>query len=206
MPVLHIAIVMKPMYGNNAQNVTQHNTAAFNIDASRISIPDGDAKQATAGKRAGKWGIQEGSCSYKKGTGATYTTEGRWPSNVILAHNQLCQNQGYKLFKSDGHWTNKREVGKNGIYGKFNPMDIDRGNIAANEGGKEVFQDWNCHSDCPVGKLDEQSGDRPSGNSIGNAQKGKVTDKDITPLRRGTLIPRFDKGGASRFFKQVKEK
>ena len=29
-------------------------------------------------------GCSGGGCSYEKGTGATFTTEGRWPANTIL--------------------------------------------------------------------------------------------------------------------------
>ena len=49
--------------------------------------------------------------------------------------------------------------------------------------------------------LDEQSGERPSGKSNNNAPKGE--SGRLTPLRRGTLIPRNDSGGASRFFLNV---
>jgi DNA modification methylase len=55
-----------------------------------------------------------------------------------------------------------------------------------------------CHEDCPVKQLDEQSGNRKGGSGNGNAIIGE-SGKNI-PLRRGTLIPRFDEGGASRFF------
>lgn len=46
--------------------------------------------------------------------------------------------------------------------------------------------------------LDEQSGERASGKSNNNAKIGE--SGDVTPLRRGGLISRNDKGGASRFF------
>lgn len=50
-------------------------------------------------------------------------------------------------------------------------------------------------------ELDKQSGERPSGKSNNNAPKGE--SGRLTPLRRGTLIPRNDTGGASRFFLNV---
>ena len=46
--------------------------------------------------------------------------------------------------------------------------------------------------------LDEQSGERASGKSNNNAKIGE--SGNVTPLRRGRLISRNDKGGASRFF------
>lgn len=48
--------------------------------------------------------------------------------------------------------------------------------------------------------LDEQSGERPSGKSNGNAKVGESSNGAVKPMRRGNLIPRNDTGGASRFF------
>ena len=48
--------------------------------------------------------------------------------------------------------------------------------------------------------LDEQSGERPSGKSNGNATVGENSNGAIQPMRRGNLISRNDTGGASRFF------
>jgi len=53
---------------------------------------------------------------------------------------------------------------------------------------------------CAAQLLDEQSGDRPSGKSNNNALVGESSKGCIPPIRRGTLTPRFDSGGASRFF------
>lgn len=52
--------------------------------------------------------------------------------------------------------------------------------------------------------LDEQSGNRPSGKGNGNAKVGETSNGSIPPLRRGKLVSRNDKGGASRFFYQAK--
>ncbi|OSA95687.1 UNVERIFIED_ORG: hypothetical protein B2H93_04510 [Clostridium botulinum] len=49
--------------------------------------------------------------------------------------------------------------------------------------------------------LDKQSGERASGKSNNNAPKGE--SGRLTPLRRGTLVPRNDTGGASRFFLNI---
>ena len=49
--------------------------------------------------------------------------------------------------------------------------------------------------------IDKQSGERASGKSNNNAPKGE--GGKLTPLRRGTLVPRNDKGGASRFFLNI---
>lgn len=57
-----------------------------------------------------------------------------------------------------------------------------------------------CAPDCPVLRIDQQSGERPAGRGNGQAQVGVCSSGAITPLRRGRMIPRNDTGGASRFF------
>lgn len=52
-------------------------------------------------------------------------------------------------------------------------------------------------------ELDGQSGIRKSGTSNGNATIGENSHGNITPLKRGKLIPRNDIGGASRFFLNI---
>ena len=52
---------------------------------------------------------------------------------------------------------------------------------------------------CPVWRLGEQSGERKSGRSNNNAAVGEQS-RGVTPLRRGNLISRNDKGTAARFF------
>ncbi len=76
----------------------------------------------------------------------------------------------------------------------------------ADPDGREAIAAWDCHPDCPVGMLDEQSGER--GNNW-RADKGLmnsgcfagIADSGPTP-KDGTDGPRgyCDTGGASRFF------
>jgi len=51
--------------------------------------------------------------------------------------------------------------------------------------------------------LDNQSGERACGSGNGNAKVGESSNGVIAPLRRGTLTPRNDTGGASRFFLNI---
>lgn len=52
-------------------------------------------------------------------------------------------------------------------------------------------------------ELDNQSGERACGSGNGNAKVGENSNGVVTPLRRGTLTPRNDTGGASRFFLNI---
>ena len=67
---------------NNVANVLKHGTGGINIDGCRVDL-DGDKKQATAGRRTIKWGVNEGGSTYEKGTGAVYTETGRFPANIM---------------------------------------------------------------------------------------------------------------------------
>ncbi len=53
---------------------------------------------------------------------------------------------------------------------------------------------------CPCFILDQQSGNREAGKSNNDVQIGERSKGSIKSMRRGNLISRSDKGGASRFF------
>jgi hypothetical protein len=81
--MIAITITRKPLSeGTVATNVLKHGCGAINIDRSRVGT--GQVKQQTAGNRIVHWEVGGGACTYEKGTGARFTTEGRWPANLIL--------------------------------------------------------------------------------------------------------------------------
>jgi site-specific DNA-methyltransferase (adenine-specific) len=71
------------------------------------------------------------------------------------------------------------------------------------ENGEETIEDWNCHEDCPIKILDEQSGvSKSTGGRIGNkngAYSGIGVIGFTTKYEKGDS-GFGDKGGASRFF------
>lgn len=209
MKSLVITIIRRPLDGTLAQSALEHGTGAININASRISL-NGGTKQATAGNRTYKddsgWGVDAGGCSYEKGTGAVFTDEGRWPTNLILAHKPGCECVGVK--KVDGQ--NPKYVGKGkgkgdeGVYGPYSqgrPSGVGIG--YGDSDGKETVENWVCVEDCPVRNLDAQSGI-----SVSSVRQGGVGEY-LDPSREGWRFKRAeggfaDKGGASRFYKQFK--
>lgn len=184
-----------------AENVLKWRVGGINIDASRVS-----------GFNMTKGGCKFNSAFFESGE-SNFTkdfdeSKGRFPANVILSHHAECTCNGTKKVKSDGHHSGK--VPDNG--GLYNlglrPLE-DKGNIHAKNGMEEV-EDWNCHEDCPIRIMDEQSvsmgmhsagskkniGDynRKENNSIFNNSKGGIGQGEFGGKRFG------DKGGASRFF------
>lgn len=91
-----------------------------------------------------------------------------------------------------------RKTINGGNGGKILATETERRVVVPNETGRYPT---NIIMDEEAGKLlDEQSGERPSGKSNGNAKVGESSNGAIKPMRRGNLIPRNDTGGASRFF------
>lgn len=67
---------------------------------------------------------------------------------------------------------------------------------------EEIIEDWNCHEDCPIRILDEQSGESKSSKSqklyVNNTENRNV--KNSASGFRNPSSTYSDKGGASRFF------
>jgi site-specific DNA-methyltransferase (adenine-specific) len=120
------------------------------------------------------------------------TTQGRFPANVILTHHPDCECVGNKKVSSNSHFPNMKGYG-NIFGGKFEYL---------NEGERpkeETIEDWNCHEDCPIKILDEQSGVLKSGDMDGEYQGfGKNGIYGKSGKTKG--VSYGDKGGASRFF------
>lgn len=189
-----VTVARRPIEGATvASNVLLHGCGALNVDGSRVAA-DGVSNHA----RGAESSVSKGIYGDSKGQ-ETHQTEGqklgRWPANLVLEHREGCKCVGEKEVGHGsfmGAGSVKRTMPKFSTTKGWNanPLDV------------ETVTAWDCTPDCLVAALDEQSGNRPSGFANGLARIGEPSD-GTTPLRRGSLIPRTDVGGASRFFKQV---
>jgi site-specific DNA-methyltransferase (adenine-specific) len=69
------------------------------------------------------------------------------------------------------------------------------------ENGEETIENWNCHEDCPIKVLDEQSGERKAGGKVVGTEPSKTGQNGIyNTYNRIPNDPYSDTGGASRFF------
>lgn len=210
-----IIVARKPLEGTVAENVLRWGCGALNIGDSRIQGP------------AWKWGTQTdikgggyGSKRPSEGNVLARDVEsnpkGRWPANLILEHLPGCQKVGVAKVKGHKGYPN----GPGGVYShdyqqespaakSWNAFSTQQENQEwrghANPDGSEDIDQWECVEGCPVGDLGEQSGDRPPGQTNNGASVGE-SSKGVTPIRRGTLVPRSDTGTVARFFKQVQHK
>lgn len=189
-------------------NVVEHEAGALNIDACRVgtfksTTPSGfdryNDKLAEQGYRPG---------SYQKGTPPLPTSEGRWPSNVLLVHRDGCRCEGTRRVKGSAtsktfHDAYEGESTTGFLRGVSHP-----GNQHADADGLETVESWACEEGCPVAEIDLQSGVLTSGtgavkraSSAGQeGNRGAAYGAESRP--EGTpMISYGDTGGASRFFK-----
>lgn len=204
---LLVVVAMKPLDGTFVENALEHGVAGYNIDGSRVSYgsrgPDRPFSQKVNTKES-YWGTKD-SCDLQK-----YSTDGRYPSNVILMHHPDCQCVGTKKVKPSNGSGRAYEGGgdhENDVYGKGLKYRSGIFGIVG-EDGTETVDDWECAEGCPVKALDEQTEDRIHG--AGHARDGTQAVVSETYEASSYMtgpnrnMHRFgDSGGASRFFKQV---
>jgi site-specific DNA-methyltransferase (adenine-specific) len=190
-----------------AENILKWGVGGINIDASRIGLPKDDPQvKLREGKTIHAKGVNE---VYSNGVGKIegdyFNAQGRFPANIILTHHEDCECNGTKKVKGSGGGQ-ANHIGKdinNTILGKgYKRGD---GLPFGDENGKEEVEDWDCHEDCPIRILDEQSGVLKSGDIKPHKEKGTGTIYgngsgffSSTDYREVNF--KGDKGGASRFF------
>ena len=193
-----IVWAVKSPEGSYVDNVLRWGVGAVNVDECRVGVESDDNNKR---KATGKMGGSD-SCF---GVGNKYRPEtlikGRFPANIILSHHPECVQAGVNKAKSDGNWTGK-DLQKYEGWGMHH-KDYDKKDSSINPNGLETVESWNCHPDCPVRILDEQSGNLQSGRlEPWHTDKGKI--KNVFGKYEGRAIPQEGfgggSGGASRFF------
>jgi DNA modification methylase len=184
-----------------AENVLKWGTGGINIDGCRVG------NEIIKGKKAyvlGNGINMSGGLANKDYIPSD--SQGRFPANLILTHHPECECVGIKKVKAikGGKGENSMGgMGKNGIYGEYalDKLGANAGGLG-DENGEEQVEDWNCHPECPIKILDEQSGESKSSKSA----KLYVNDTEGRSVKNGASGHRSpnstyaDKGGASRFF------
>jgi hypothetical protein len=211
-----IHVLRKPLSeGTVAANVLKHGTGGLNIDASRISTDDNLNGGAYAENPTERWDGAE-NWRYKRGdhgnVGEYQQPSGRWPANVILQHLDGCRCEGIKRVKATSIHGESIAVRRSGVHHTAGGhQSVGRKQSVtghADKDGKETVANWICEPGCPVARLDAES----LVGGMHSAGKAKLHDRDrgtcqVTSFTGGqanTNGGRFgDKGGASRFYKQV---
>jgi site-specific DNA-methyltransferase (adenine-specific) len=193
-----------------AENILKWGVGGINIDSSRIGFKDdADYKESTQKNQHADFGTKPMTNNnvygdYSMVQPKNYEPTGRFPANIILTHHPECECKGTKKVKSHNPDNKCNNVGFNPsgdkLYGKGNGITNNKGYA---ENGEETIEDWECHSDCPIRILDEQSGVSKSGKNAVRTSDGfneNAYGKGIG-VKAGQNNGEYgDKGGASRFF------
>lgn len=200
-----ITLARKPLAAKTiSANVLAYGTGGLNIDGCRIGTDETIERGEVSV-------ITESHNGYQRPGASMFTHKpversgpahisGRWPANTIVSHHPDCREVGVKRVKSasGGNGTTKSE--HNGYEGGWG----DRPTWTYNDpDGYESVSAWDCHEDCAVRLLDEQSGERKSGSWNGKRNTPKtngIYGEFESRQERGKL---GDTGGASRFFLNV---
>lgn len=185
-----------------AENVLKWGVGGINIDGCRVKKIDGDRTEYGVNGIVRKtdnnvYGKQSGVIEFDG-------TNGRFPANIILTHHPECECKGWKKVK--GSLCTKPSdcnVGTGATQESFKNIQGNRPPRGfGDENNQETVEDWNCHPDCPIKIMDEQSGilnkqgisktDNKSG-----WQNQYVGGDEVKPIERKLYL---DVGGASRFF------
>jgi len=189
-----------------AENVLKWGTGGINIDGCRIRLSKGDDSRLGGN---GTWktvkmaeNVYEGGY---EGKDISSSNLGRFPANLILTHHPECECKGFKKVKGFNFNRNFDDFeGKeiaNDIYGKGYKREIPK--IPLDENGEETIEDWDCHPDCPIRIMDEQSiamGIHSSGNKREKNVKSEYESTSYHAPKERQMNRFGDSGGASRFF------
>jgi len=203
--MLVITVARKPMSeGSVAANVLKHGTGALNINSARIAAPGEAVKTHSRSPEASK--AENRPVYGEYGPQTTHQSEGqklgRWPANLILQHKPGCRRVGTREVRSDGHFPASRPSGSQ-VSGPSGHSGQE--GLTERHTNGETVTAWDCEPDCPVADLDEQSGVLQSGGRRGAVYGTHPESMGVygDGLNHKTSPAISDKGGASRFFKQV---
>ena len=180
-----------------ADNVLKYGTGGINIDGCRVGTEERNYKGSGSspnkinnhGKGDTGIGMLDGS-----GKDLEFNVSGRFPANVILTHHPDCECQ----IDKPTNRTQKGNTWDDNNSGLRKSMPKNSGGFGDVD-GNETIEDWNCHDDCAIKILDEQSGVLKSGDMDGEYQrfgKNGIYGKG----GKTKTVAYGDKGGASRFF------
>jgi len=202
-----IIIAMKPVSKSFVDNALNEGVAGINIDGSRVAtnknVDDMLRKVERNERQSRQW--RDGSGFKNEHNELTGVREdGRFPANVILQHHEECKKIGTATIKEgnpDGDCD--KGISSTNLYG-WNKSDIYK---SGQHYGEETIEEWECHKDCPVRIMNEQSGISKSGGGSGEKSMGALGDNIYGKYNKklgdnaGGL---GDSGGAARFFYTAK--
>lgn len=192
-----------PLATTYAQNCLETGAGALNIDGGRIAT---NGNKAWGSGNRDSWREAEGRGdrqSHRYGEPDKHP-QGRWPANLILSHHPECVQVGTRKVKPlEGHRPNPVNVQSDGNIQFTRKPEGYQKTSYTDPDGMETVEDWECHPDCPVRLLGEQSGELKSGAKDGIYQgwgEGREIYGGSTPYLQHCEA---SAGTAARFFYQA---
>ena len=188
-------LAMKPKDKTFVNNALVWGVAGLNIDAGRIPT-NGEAIPTFVSNKTDRFIDREGVKIHRDGG---FTDQGRYPANVVLSHTPACKLLGTREIEGRkiNRFTDGAKPFGNGAGHEYESIDT----------GPETVEVWDCPETCPVRQLDEQAGERPSGEIKEGALQGRGKN-GVYGDYEGFAGPgkEANTGGASRFFYVAKPK
>lgn len=153
-----VLLCRKPFKGSAKANQERHGTAELQVERCRIPFLSAeDERESKEKNRHGDYGtLHGGNAVYGDfsmlGVRGNYDAPGRWPSNLLLTHDEGCVEAGPVEVRSNSNHPASR--GKGGI-GSSGHRGQD--GLVARRAASEVVQGWDCAPGCPVAELEGQS-------------------------------------------------
>jgi site-specific DNA-methyltransferase (adenine-specific) len=182
-----IIVAMNPRDGTFVENAFKWGVAGLWIDGGRISLANGEEHKTRGGR-----GDNGGVTSWQPSEGYD-ECQGRWPANFILQHHPECVRRGTKRVRGNGGSSTVNDNGK----GWYETKGDNHRQRYADPDGKETVADWDCHPDCAVRLLAEQSGESTSS---GGENNEKYDNTAIWGSADANWAHYGDTGTAARFF------
>jgi DNA modification methylase len=179
-----------------AENVLKWGVGAINIDGCRVATENVNELQKNWNRKKGEQKEDIYNGNWKSIELNDYAPQGRFPANLILTHHPECECVGTKKVKGTSSGNRNGEIVDSDARSWKNSSI--NGIARIDYGSEEQVENWNCHEDCPIKILDQQSGAVGGDSRTSKSTYDKGIWGNAKPIESKALYN--DKGGASRFF------
>jgi len=196
-----LVLAQKPREGTYVNNTRKYGCGGLNIDECRVETDEeitNHSRSAEAAKSKGKYSdSSEQETHQTKGQ-----QQGRFPANLVLSHHPDCEYQGSKEVEATSvRKDNTKEYDPDNEI-KMQASEKVKRSGYADEDGKETVEDWDCVPQCPIRRMNEQSGET-DGCKPHKLESNKEHDGwGSIQEKKGEMVGYEDDGGAARYFNQ----
>lgn len=185
-----ILVFQKPYSSKPVDSIVRTGAGALNINKARIGNETWEHKKSSISPYGSEriWDTKGNTPDIdRKG-------QGRFPSNFIISHTPECVRVGEKKVTVNSHYPDMNVNGFGKNYGGKSEYIAEGERVK-----KETISDWICVPECPVRRLNEQTGILKSGARKQTLQKDGIFNRVNIKFQYQTAC-NASEGTASRFF------